>query len=165
MVFFGSPPGYIKRFSLVLRTNKILKGGNMTEGERRSEISRRAWLTRGARRAVRRRISDVRSFSRNRREAWITEWFERHRPELEREDEETLDNASVSLEVMWRFAGEMGWLRDNIESLHEDEEITNSLLEALHVIWHYTSGISIPARVIKTTYEPCIPLIRRKMQL
>jgi hypothetical protein len=66
---------------------------------------------------------------------------------------------------MWRFAGEMAWLRDNIESLHEDEEITNSLLEALHVIWRYTSGISIPARGIKTTYEPCIPLIRRKMQL
>ena len=79
----------------------------MTERERRSEIAKRAWLARQSRREVRRRISDVRFSLRNRSEAWITEWWERHRPELRREDEETLDNTAVSLEAMWRFAGEM----------------------------------------------------------
>lgn len=155
----------------------------MTEGERRSEIGRRAWLTRRAKQEeertlepaeIRRRTSIRRDRNerdrrrraeRNRREAWITEWFERHRPEITQEDDQTIDNSVGALQVIWRFAADMAWLRDNIEYLHEDDRTTNSLLDALHVIWRYVAGMGIPVQVIKTTYEPCIPHIRRRMQL
>lgn len=140
--------------------------------------SKRAWVTRRAlaeqegllppaeigRRRERNERARERRAERNRREAWITEWFERHRPEITQEDDETIDNSVEALRVIWRFAADMEWLRENSETLHEDNQTIDSLLGALEVIRRYAAGMRIPVQVIKTVYEPCVPL-KRRMQL
>ena len=141
--------------------------------------SKRAWVTRRARAEQegilepaeirRRRERNERARDRRaedkRREAWITEWYERHRPEITQQDSETSDNSVRALEVIWHFNRKMNWLRRNPEMLHEDDQTIDSLVGALDVIWRYAAGMKIPVQVIKTVYEPCVPLIRRRMQL
>jgi hypothetical protein len=139
--------------------------------------SKRAWVTRRERACQplsqfeRDRREEIRAYDRQvrqrrrQREAWITEWYERHRPEITQQDEQTIDNSVRALEVIWRFAADMEWLRENSETLYEDDQTIDSLMTALEVIRRYAAGMRIPVQVVKTVYEPCVPLIRRRMQL